>query len=216
MNSRHSRRKPPSIATSRSRLRTFGVAARVAILALVLMLAVAPPASAEEPTSTEASELVQQSIALIANGASADRVSEQIEEALAAPDQEGVDLGKVRKALAVVQGPGGDVQASINQARQLLEQSVGAKPADGYGKQPPIGEVSDEPPIVTGAETGTTLILNPLRPAPGIRSSGDVVLFALSLASIIIGLVLSRRFRPRDSIRQLRRASDALPADKEA
>jgi hypothetical protein len=178
------------------------------------VLTVAPPASAE-PISTKASVLVQQSIALIANGASADRVSEQIEEALAAPDQEGVDLDKVRKALSVVQGPGGDVQASVNQARQLLEQSIGAKPADGYGKQPPIGEVSNEPPFVTGGETGTTVILNPLKPALGIRSSGDVVLFALSLASIIIGFVLSRRFRPHDSIRQLRRASEAVPADKE-
>ncbi|MDX3763824.1 hypothetical protein ACWDBO_47285 [Streptomyces mirabilis] len=178
-----------------------GVAARtpatlsVATLALLLL---AGAAEAHEGESDESAVLVEQAIALIANDAGKDKVAERIEDALMAPHKEGVDLKLVEQARGVVQspGPGG---ASLQEARGLLLRSLD-------GKLPSAPEAGK---LVTGTETGTSVVLDEFRPARGIADSGDAALFALALVAIVAGLWLSVRLRPRHSIRDLERRAAA-------
>ncbi|MGW3151522.1 hypothetical protein ACWDG1_44325 [Streptomyces sp. NPDC001177] len=142
--------------------------------------------------------LVEQAIALIANDAHKEQVSERIEDALEAPHKEGVDLNAVRQALDVVERPG-PAEASLQEARGLLLRSL-------HGELPSAPKAGH---LVTGTETGTSVVLDEFRPARGIADSGDAALFALSLLAIVVGLWLSVRLRPRYSIRELKRRTAA-------
>lgn len=182
------------------------VAVLLAVMGLVLLGAT--PASANEEETEEAQLLVLQSVALIANGAPKEAVIERIEDALEAPDPSGTDLDAVDEALALVEessasaGPEG-----FEEARTLLVGAVDARFATGYGEIPGPDEVGEgEAPYATGAETGTTAVLDELRPTWGISDRGDLVLLVLSVLAIGAGLYLAHRWRPHDSIRQLRRA----------
>ncbi|MGI5517268.1 hypothetical protein [Streptomyces sp. CA-106131] len=142
--------------------------------------------------------LVEQAIALIANGAPKDQVAERVGDALEAPHKEGVDLNLVRQALDVVERTGPQ-EASLQEARGLLLRSL-----DGnLPSAPKAGH------LVTGTETGTSVVLDEFRPARGIADSGDAPLFALSLLAIAVGLWLSVRLRPGYSIRELKRRTAA-------
>lgn len=178
--------------------------AALALVALLVGAAGAAPARADEEMSSKASELVTQSISLIINGAEQERVVEQIQAAVDAPDTKGVDLAKVKAALDAAEGGSGE--AALSRARVLLQESVGARPASGYGTVPRIGETSDGAPrLATGGETGTTVILEDARPARGVSDGGDVALLLLALGGLAVGLFLSYRFRPAHSIQALRR-----------
>lgn len=151
----------------------------------------------------EANLLVLQSVALIANGAPVDAVAERIEDALAAPDPSGTDLDTVEQALSLVQP--GATAAELDQARQLLDSAIGIRFASGYGNVPGPGGVGrDESPYATGDQTGTTAVLDELKPARGVSDGGDVVLLALAVLAMTAGLVLAHRWRPPDTIGQLR------------
>lgn len=177
----------------------------LAVVGLVL-LGTTPAAASEEETE-QASLLVIQSIALIANGAPKEAVIERIEDALEAPDPSNTDLDAVEEALALVEessanaGPEG-----FEEARTVLVGAVEARFATGYGEIPGPDEVGHaESPYATGAETGTTAVLDELRPAWGISDGGDTVLLVLAALAVGSGLYLARRWRPHASIRQLRR-----------
>ncbi|WP_030587787.1 hypothetical protein [Streptomyces anulatus] len=163
----------------------------------LLLLAVPGVAWADEMESEEAPVLVEQAIALIANDAGEERVAERIQDALEAPDKEGVDLSLVGKALDVVERPGQD-EANLREARELLLKSLDGKlpsaPAPGR--------------FATATETGTSVVLDEFRPARGIADAGDATLLALALAVIVLGLWLSVRLRPPHSIRELERRSN--------
>jgi hypothetical protein len=79
--------------------------AAIAVAALTPLL-VPGRAEAHEGESDEAAVLVEQAIALIANDAPKEHVTERIEDALDAPHKEGVDLNLAHQALDVVERPG--------------------------------------------------------------------------------------------------------------
>jgi hypothetical protein len=155
-------------------------------------------AQAHEGESDEAAVLVEQAIALIANDAPEEHVTERIKDALEAPHNEGVDLNLVRQALDVVERPGRE-EASLREAHRLLLRSLG-------GKLPSAPEAGH---LVTGTETGTSVVLDEFRPAHGISDGGDAALFTLSLLAIAVGLWLSARLRPRYSIGELKHRTAA-------
>lgn len=188
----------PTAPPGQGRARFLTVArgpARLTVAALALLVLLAPGvARADEEESTESRVLAEQAIALIANDAGEERVAERIEDALEAPDKEGVDLGLVGQALEVVEGPGPD-ETALRQARVLLLEALG-------GKLPSAPEGGR---FATGTETGTSVVLNEFRPARGIADAGDAALFALALLAVAVGLWLSVRLRPPHRIRELER-----------
>jgi len=208
------RHQPKAHHRRSRRVRTIAV-----ILAVIFAVAALPGtalAAGEEEghgdESNEARVLVMQAIALIVNEAEAERVVERIADAGEAPEKEGVDIAKVEQALEVAESVPG--RAGLNEARVLLQESIGAQPVSGYGEVAPIGEVSEgqPPPFATGGDPGTGIVLDPVRPERGIGDGGDAVLFALAVAGLAVGLFLSYRFRPAHSIEQLRREHSADPA----
>lgn len=190
--------------SSTSWRRSSGRCLAVALLAVGVLLAGAGPALAdEEGEPKEANLLVLQSVALIVNRAPVDDVAERIEDALAAPDPSGTDLDAVEEALSLVQP--GATAAELDQARQLLVSAIDLRFASGYGSVPRPREVGqDESPYATGDQTGTTAVLDELKPARGLSDRGDVVLLALAVLAMAAGLVLAHRWRPPDTIGQLR------------
>ncbi|MFD3920191.1 hypothetical protein [Streptomyces sp. NPDC058595] len=173
----------------------------MALLAALVLLAVAPAGRAwahgHGEESKQARVLVEQAVALIANQAGDDRVGERIHDAVEAPDQMGVDQAKVRGALALIDQPGENVQATA-QARTLLLASIGGKLPSAPTAGPAVG-----------TETGTSVILDEFRPARGISDGGDVALLVLAVAAIAVGLYLARRWRPPHTIHELERGAGA-------
>ncbi|MDH6522311.1 hypothetical protein [Streptomyces sp. SAI-090] len=167
-------------------------ATALAALATAVMLTLAAPAAAQadEEESTHSSELVEQSIALIANDAGDTRVAERIDDALNAPDKKGVDLALARRALTLVERPG---EQADGQARRLLLDSLGGT----------LPSAPENGAFATGTETGTRVVLDEFKPARGISDGGDAVLLGLGVAAVGGGLWLSRRLRPPHTIRQL-------------
>ncbi|MGW5723390.1 hypothetical protein ACWEVP_44990 [Amycolatopsis sp. NPDC003865] len=165
-----------------------------AVAAVLLLVLPAVPATADEEESTHSSELVEQAIALIANEGGDERVAERIDDALKAPDKEGVDLAKVGQAREVVEAPG-EESAATAQARVLLLDSLG-------GKLPSAPEGEHQ---ATGIETGTSVVLDEYKPARGVSDGGDAILLGLSLVVLLGGLYLAWRLRPRHSVHQLTR-----------
>lgn len=192
---------------------TSGAARRGGLVVAAVMVVLglgAGPAAADEPgESDEARVLVQQAIALIANTPGDDAsIEERIDDALAAPKQEGVDLDLVEQAMAAL-GAG-----SMEGARSLLERAIGAGPFVGDGVPAPIRETRGEPgaPVfAVGGESGTTVVLDEFD-LGGRLDGGDWLLLLLSSGAAAGGLVLARRWRPPESIRTLRR----MPKQREA
>lgn len=152
--------------------------------------------------SDESKVLVQQAIALIVNTPDDEMsIEERITDALEAPHTEGTDIAMVRQAMAAFDS--GD----MDRARTLLQTSIGAGPYLGEGLPPEVGETTGEPgqPLyAVGEATGTTIVLDELDPGRDF-DAGDVVLLLLSGLSIVVGLGLAWRYRPKDTVRQLRR-----------
>ncbi len=184
----------------------------LALVGTVLLLLFGLPGVAQANSgagSTEARVVVQEAVALIANGADPAMVLERIDDVLKAPDQAGVDQAKVEQAKSLVEGlPAGASAAQadpvLQQARRLLEGAV----------TPP--ESGGTTAYATGTETGTTVVLDEYKPARGISDGGDAVLFGLGVISVLLGLYLSRRLRPQESIRDLRRRATNPASPKEA
>lgn len=195
------------MVSSRSRSlgwgRRAGRGLALALLALGMLVASSGAALANEEETDEASLLVLQSVALIANGAPVEAVEERIGDALEAPDQTGTDMAAVEEAAALVEP--GATRADLEEARELLVGAIDVRFASGYGEIPSPRELGhDESPYASGGDTGTTAVVDELQPARGISDGGDAVLLSLAVLAVIAGLVLARRWRPHDTIRQLR------------
>jgi hypothetical protein len=191
-------------APRRGGARLFHVPA-LGILALMLVLAQAVPASANEEESDEARMLVVQAVSLIANRAAPEDIVDRIRDALAAPDTSDVDLEQVEKSLALV-SDAAEGDAAWQEARVLLEDSVGIRAASGYGPIPEPGEVgTDTPAYTAGSASGTTVVLDSLDPPRGVSDVGDTLLLVGSGIAILLGLYLARRWRPAHSTRELRK-----------
>lgn len=190
-----------------------GVALALVIASLVLVAGSAQAAGGHEEESEVSAVLVLQAISLIANDGTAEAVAEKLTDALEAPDQEGTDLGKVKQALALVEesAEGSAGTRDLSSARAIMVSAIEARAATGYGEMPEPGMVGgDVSPYATGADTGTVEVLDGFTPARGIRDGGDVVLLGFAVLALVAGVVLSRRWRPKDSIRELRRQSAAV------
>lgn len=197
------RRSAPPTGRRRRRLPT------VLLMMAALVLLRPGTALANEEETDQASMLVLQSVALIANEAPADAVVERIQDALEAPDPSGTDLPAVERALALAEeSAASNDRAPLEEARSILLDAIDIRFATGYGEIPAPQEVGHgESPFASGADTGTTAVLDELRPAWGISDGGDAVLLALAALAVAAGLFLAQRWRPHDSIRQLRRAT---------
>lgn len=197
-----SRTRPP-INAGRRRGRGVTRVLCTSLLSVLMALGSAASASAgdgHDEESERASDLVQQSISLIANRGGVPRVLEKIEDALNASDPRGVDLAKVEQALAIVEGLDAETDevAAFAEARRLLVEStpqLATEPAD----------------LTEGLETRTTTVLDALEPARGVSGGGDLTLLLLSLAAIGLGVWMSVRLRPKHTIRQLRHLSVPSP-----
>ena len=184
-------------------------------LAAALVLGSSIAAAADMQESKQAKLLVLQSISLIANDANPDAVVQRLADALDAPDQAGVDRGKVVQAVTLIKSGAGS--RAMADARQLLVGAIAVRAATGYGAIPPPGEVGQGlSPYATGAEAGTTVVLDELKPARGVNNGTDLAALMAGVLMVAAGLYLSRRWRPEVTIHQLRRMSVAAQARESA
>jgi hypothetical protein len=171
----------------------------------LLALWAGPAAADEEGESDEARVLVLQAVALIVNTPDDDMhmIEERIDDALEAPHKEGVDMASVERAAAAVE------EGDLPRTRELLQTAIGAGPFVRSGEPKPIRETSGEPgrpAFAVGAEAGTTVVLDEYAPDRGLNG-GEVVMLVLSVAVIAVGAWMAWRFRPPETVRQLRRAA---------
>ena len=172
--------------------RRHGVAILVACVVWVwLAVLAAPPAAADEGDSDQAAVLVLQAIGIIVNTPGhMDEINGKLDDALNAPDREGVDLRRVQAAMDALD------KGSMDQARTLLQQSLQAG-----------GPVKS----ATGEETGTSVVHDPFSPR-GHLAGGDWVLLAMSVLATLLGSWLAVRYRPPQSVRVLRRQLAPSPS----
>jgi hypothetical protein len=168
----------------------------VAVLAALLVgvwlttLAAGPALAHGDNDSDQASVLVLQAIGFIVNKpGDMDDIGDKVNDALQAPDKEGVDMAQVQAAKDALD------KGDMDQARGLLQQSL--KPG-----APMAG--------AKGEETGTSVVHDGLNPR-GRLAGGDWVLLLLSVLVLAVGGWLSVRLRPADSIRALRRQLRTQP-----
>lgn len=109
-----------------------------------------------------------------------DMAADKTDDALKAKDQQGVDLAKVKDAMMALD------DHDPAKARTLLQASV----------QP-----MDEP--ATGMEPGTTVMHDPMPGHTDWAGSG-VVYAVVSGLAVLVGLVFAVRWRPAESVAQLR------------
>lgn len=172
---------------------TGGMARRLAATLLVavtgLLGAIAVPRAALAHGEGEAQEgylLVQQALGHLAHDTTPvgiDLAMEKVDDALSAEDQEGVNVAELEDGMLALEG------GQVTRARELLQGS--------------IGEALAQLPTATGYETGTTVVVSAMPGRAGLTGQ-DVGLLVASIAAAGLGLLLAYRFRPRDSIRELR------------
>lgn len=166
----------------------------VAVIALVTLSVTAGPAAGHGgDESQEGYVLVRQAMAHLAhdtNRVGIDLAMEKVDDALAAQDQGGVavaDVEHAKRALAVGQ---------VVQARALLQRSI-------------QGALSEQPPA-TGEQTGTTVVV-PMLPGRGAMTGLDWAFLVVSALLLLAGAGLAYRFRPADTVGELRRRLDTSP-----
>lgn len=159
----------------------------VASIALVGLSVGVPAASAHGgPASEEGYILVQQALGELAHSTSrtgVDLAMEKIDAALVVKDQEGVAVAEVKKAKQALEA------GQIEQTRTLLQGSI----KEALGALEPA----------TGEQTGTTVVLPELPGRNGL-GRGDWAMLAASLVLLLTGIGLAFRFRPHDTVGELR------------
>jgi hypothetical protein len=159
----------------------------VLVLVLAFSALAMPAAAYGAETATQGFVLIQQALGHLAHDTGHSGVAAataSVDDALAAADQQGVDLSQVRQAKTALQTD------HVSSARALLQQSI-------------TGAVSRLGPA-TGEQTGTTLVLTPLRGRGGLTGQ-DWGFGTTALLLALAGIVLALRFRPADNLTQLRR-----------
>jgi len=156
-------------------------------LGLLGFSVVSSAASAHEDETEEGYVLVQQALGHLAHDTSHEGIElamEKVGDALEAEDQEGVEVADVTQAMSALEA------GEVDSARGLLQGS--------------IEEALRDLPPATGNQTGTTVVVPEL---PGRSGMGgrDWGFLAASVVVLLVGGLLSVRFRPPDSIGRLRR-----------
>lgn len=157
--------------------------ALVAAIAVLAVLVPAAPAFAHGGGDSDQSRvLVVDALSYLANKPSdyMDMAIDKIGDALDAPDKSGVDLAKVAAAQKAMDAE------DMMQTRALLESSLKPQAA----------------PVV-GMDPGTTRMPDPMSGHTNWAGVGAVYA-GLSGLVLLIGLVLAMRWRPGESIEQLR------------
>ena len=165
---------------------TFRWAVSVFLLAILSSAVLAQPASADEgDASTEGYVIVQQALSYLVNDTGPDAAAQalmKVDEALAAEDQEGVDVNQVRQAKSALEA------GQFDEGRTLLQGSIAAALSV-------LGPATAE-------ETGTSVVLGP---QPRAALTGWAIGFLiLSLLMAFTGIALAILFRPRQNLRDLR------------
>lgn len=160
---------------------------------VVVLSALASPASADGAGATlPGYVLIQQALGHLAGDTGemgvAAAAAAAVDDAVAAPDLQGVDLAQVKQARAALQAH------QVTAARALLQQSI-------------TGALSRLGPA-TGEQTGTTSVLTPLPGRAGLTGQ-DWGFGVIALLLAVAGIVLALRFRPADNLSQLRRRLSA-------
>lgn len=173
-----------------------------AALMLLTAFAIAAPAVAQgEGETNQGYLLVQQALGHLAHDTSAAGIHtamENLQEALNTTDQRGVDVTEVRQGMDSLKA------GAVGKARHLLQDS--------------IKEALTNLPPATGNQTGTKVVVPEL---PG-RSALHARDWVFLIASVLVGLLgvwLALRFRPHDSVRDLRSglaAMDGRPSGRSA
>lgn len=181
-----------SRTVKRSRARTWlRRGGAVSALAVLVMFALAAPASADGEGETDVGYLlVQQALGHLAHDTSHEGMAlamEKVEDALATEHQDGVDVATLEDAASALEAE------QVDTARTLLQTSI----KDALSKLPPA----------TGEETGTTVIEPALDTRDGMSGS-DWSFIGVSLLALLAGVLLAFRFRPADTVGDLRRRMD--------
>ena len=167
---------------------------RALAIALLLALSLSPVAGADEPgETTQGYLLVQQALGHLAHDTGhegMDAAMEKVQDALATEDKAGVDVSTLKKAQAALESE------QVDTARAELQAS--------------ISEALSAMPPATGEDTGTRVVV-PALDTRGRISGLDWLFLALSLLAVVGGVLLAYRFRPADSVADLRRRMAARP-----
>lgn len=176
------------LRTNRSSDRWAGRLVVTLVCLMGVSIAAGSPASAHGgDESKEGYILVQQALGYLADDsgqAGMDLAMEKVDDALAAKYQEGVDVAQVGQAKRALQAE------DPLQARALLQRSITA----ALSMQAPA----------TGEQTGTTLV-TPALPGRYGLSGRDWGFLIVALGFLLAGVWLAYRFRPHDSVGELRR-----------
>lgn len=167
------------------------VVVAVLLAGLLAVPMVALPSAAWSHGDDETGEaylLVLQAIGHLAHDTThvgIDQAMEKVDDARKAEDQEGVDGAKLEEAMNALKAH------QANRARALLQASIEQA-------------LRDQPPA-TGNETGTTVVVPKLSGRSGVGGQ-DWGFLVLSVAVLALGLWLAFRFRPIDTVGDLRRS----------
>ena len=137
--------------------------------------------------SQEGYLLVQQGLGYLAHDTSTEGIDlamEKVDDALAAEDQDGVDVAEVERAKSALDA------GQVDQARELLQGSI----TEALSMLDPA----------TGEQTGTTVVVPELVGRQGLTGR-DAAFLAVSVLLLVLGVGLSFHWRPRDDIKALRR-----------
>ena len=174
-----------------SRACTWLRGAAVCALTVLAMVILAPSASAHGGDETkEGYLLVQQALGHLAHETNHEGISlamEKVDDALKTEDQEGVDVAVLRQAMQALEA------GQVDKARTLLQRS--------------IKEATSNLMPATGEETGTTVI-RPALPGRDGLTGRDWSFLGASVLCLLFGAWLAHRFRPADTVGELRRRLD--------
>jgi hypothetical protein len=158
----------------------------VAVIGMLGALALPQAAFAHGDETEEGYLLVQQALGHLAHDTSSEGIDlamEKVDDALSTEDQEGVNVAEVEDGMRALEA------GQVEQARALLQAS--------------IKEAVANLPTATGYETGTTVVTSAMPGRAGL-SGQDLGWLLGSFALVGLGLISAHRFRPRDSVRELR------------
>ena len=152
------------------------------VAGLIVLLPAGPALAHGEGDSDQSRVLVLDALTYLVNKPAnyMDMATDKVADALAATDTSGVDLTKVKAAEDALKNN------DMMQTRSLLQASLSAEAGP-----------------VTGEDPGTTTVLDPLTVHPA-WTGYEVTLAALSGASLLIGILLARHWRPAKRLRALR------------
>jgi len=166
-----------------------GIWIRILVAGVVVVggLTSASPAWADEPGETEVGYLlVQQALGHLAHDKTSSGVEfsmEKIADVLKTKDNAGVNIAEVQQAKAALEA------GQVVQGQALLQRSI----TEAMSKLAPA----------TGEETGTKVVADPL-PGRGALGGTGLLFLAASLLLLLLGGGLAYRFKPSDTVGQLR------------